>query len=146
MNQLGLHPKPEYFPLKGDFNTQTTYSFSDITDSRGQEAGLVRLPSPRWLRKERPRIYWGALSTRTILRTLPGGQQAPQGMHANPLGQPATPRAKWVCFQGWWKEVAGTGARPGASSMMLSGPSPHYPEWDPLSLSCPFLIPAPAKT
>ena len=57
MNQLGLHPKSKYFSLKGAFNTQTTYSYSNITDSRGQEASLGRLPSPRWLIKERPGIY-----------------------------------------------------------------------------------------
>lgn len=57
MNQLGLHPKSEYFPLKGAFNTQTTYSFSNITDSKGQEASLGRLPSPRWLIKERLGTY-----------------------------------------------------------------------------------------
>lgn len=57
MNQLGLRPKSEYFPLKGAFNTQTTYSFSNITDSKGQEASLGWLPSPRWLIKERLGTY-----------------------------------------------------------------------------------------
>ena len=63
MNQLGLPPKSEHFPLKGAFNPLTTFPFSNIRDRRGQEVGLGRLPSPRWLIKETPRVCWGTHST-----------------------------------------------------------------------------------